>query len=67
MILWAMGFFIDSFWPFDSLPITTVMVLLAWHNVRKKAREAKEELGSLSKKTQQEIEKIDQELDEVFA
>ncbi len=56
-------FFIADNLPFfiNNAPITTLGVLYAWRNVRRKAREAEEHMKELSKKTQEELEAIEQE------
>lgn len=64
--LWfyALSFIIDGLPLFEELPITTLTVLYAWHNVRKWAKEAEEKLQSLDMSTKEELEELDQVLTE---
>ncbi len=62
ILLWGLGMFFDNL-PFliNDLPMTVLTVLMAWHVVRERAKKAEENLRELSKKTQEELEAIEQE------
>lgn len=61
ILLWGLGFFADNL-PFliNDLPMTVLTVLMAWHVMRKKAREAEEQMPKLFEKTIEELEAIEQ-------
>lgn len=49
-IFWIFGFFFDNLPLANNLPLSTLAVLWAWHNVRQRAAEAERELEGLQKK-----------------
>ena len=67
---YALSLFFDNLPLFNNLPINTLMVIYAWHVVRKRAREAENELGDLKQKTGKELEELEgeeMELEEEYA
>ena len=60
---WVLGFFIDSLPVFNALPINTLMVLYAWHIVRKRGGKARKALESLKNATHEELREIDREFE----
>ncbi|RJQ37202.1 hypothetical protein C4552_01750 [Candidatus Parcubacteria bacterium] len=47
VMYWILGLFFDNLPLFNNLPLTTLVILYAWHNVRKDMREAEEKREEL--------------------
>ncbi|MEK7643142.1 MAG: hypothetical protein AAB372_01710 [Patescibacteria group bacterium] len=62
IIWWIFGFFFDNLPLFEELPITIIVVLYAWHIVRKRAEKAQAQLENLNSLTERELEEIEDEL-----
>lgn len=62
IILWGLGFLVDNL-PFliNDLPMTTLTVFMAWHIIRKRARQAEKDLEKLHELTEEELMAIEQE------
>ena len=61
VILWGLGFFFESIPFIDWLPATTLSVIMAWHVVRKRGRQAEEELVKVNEMTEEELSDIEAE------
>ncbi len=61
IILWGFGLFFDNIPILSVIPISVLTILMAWHIVRKRAKKAEEDLAELGKKTQEELEVLEQE------
>ena len=67
---YTLGLLADNLPLFNDLPLNTLMVLYAWHVVRKRAKEAEGELDGLKQKTGKELEELESEemeLEEEYA
>jgi hypothetical protein len=64
LLRWILGFFIELI-PFISLiPLKTIMVLIAWHTVRKRGKKAEKALESLTSQTLEELEELETDMEE---
>ena len=59
---WVLGFFIDNLPLFSILPIETLLVLYAWHLVKKRSKAAQKKLEILHKLTEKEIENLNNDI-----
>ncbi|MDO8594645.1 MAG: hypothetical protein Q7R93_03995 [bacterium] len=55
---WVFGFFFDNLPAFDALPIQSLMVIVAWRSVRKRAKNAAEKLGKIKGMADAEKQKL---------
>jgi len=59
---WIFGFFFDNLPLFDALPIQSLMVLVAWRTVKKRAENAEEKLARLKRMTEMEKQELYRDL-----
>lgn len=57
---WILGFFVDGIPAFDMLPITSILVIYAWHLTKKRAKEADFKLRRLNSLTRRETRNLNQ-------
>ena len=62
IIWWVLGFFFDNLPVVSVLPMNTLLVLYAWHNVRKRAKAAEEKIEKIEELTEKEIEELDKDI-----
>jgi|SRR3989344_7324151 len=63
VIWWVAGFFIDNLPAVNLLPIETIAVLYAWHNVRERKNIAEEKLKNLKSLTMEEINNLNNNIE----
>lgn len=59
---WVFGFLFDNLPAFDALPIQTLMVIVAWRTVRKRAEKAQEVLKKIKGRSETELQQIYKDL-----
>lgn len=59
---WVFGLFVDNLPLFNVLPIDTLLVLYAWHLVRKRSQAAKKQLGELNQLTEKEVAELNKNI-----
>ncbi len=62
VIWWSLGIFFDNLPAFNMLPINTLVVLYAWHIVRKRGDAARKKLNALHELTQEEISRLNNDI-----
>ncbi len=59
---WIFGFLFDNLPAFDALPIQSLMVIVAWRTVRKRAGNAREKLKQIKGRSEAELQQIYRDL-----
>jgi len=59
---YGLGLFVDNLPLANDLPMNTLVVLYAWHNVREKAKRSQEWLRELGRASEKRIREIEHEL-----
>lgn len=63
IIWWVMAIFVDNLPAINTLPISVLTVLYAWHIIRKRAAAAQRKLKNLEKLTEKEIGELNTNID----
>ncbi|MCF7865582.1 MAG: hypothetical protein K9M11_03700 [Candidatus Pacebacteria bacterium] len=57
---WVLGFFVDGLPVFGDLPISSILVIYAWHLTKKKAEESSVKLKNLNRLTRRDMKRLNQ-------